>query len=195
MLVAAVAVPVAVGLWIYYGASQDARPRADAVVVLGAAQYDGKPSEVFAARLEHAAELYHAGVAPRIITVGSSLPGDEFTEAGTGGQWLARRGHVPPSRIIENPRGRDTLRSLQAADRALERRGWRSAVLVTDPWHALRSRTIARNLDMQVAISPAREGNPVVGPVDVEARYVARETLAYLYYVLFRRSAEVGPVS
>lgn len=195
MLAAAVAMPAAVGLWIYYGASRDAHPRSDAVVVLSAAQYDGKPSEVFAARLQHAAELYHAGVAPRIVTVGSSLPGDEFTEAGTGARWLTRRGHVPPSRIIANPRGRDTLRSLQAADRALERRGWTSAVLVTDPWHSLRSRTIARNLDMDVAVSPARAGNPVVGPAGVEARYIARETFAYLYYVLFRPSTEVRPAS
>lgn len=191
LLAAAVAVPLLVASRIWYVAHQDARPPSDAIVVLGAAQYNGDPSEVFTARLEHAAELYHAGVAPRVVTVGSSLPGDNFTEAGTGAEWLAEHGGVPPGRIIAKPRGHDTLWSLRAADRVLERHGWTSAVIVTDPWHSLRSRTIARDLGIGAVTSPARDGNPLVGPTGVEARYIARETLAYLYYMLFHQSTEV----
>lgn len=183
--------PVVVAAQILYVAGQDDRPPSDAIVVMGAAQYNGEPSEVFAARLDHVAELYHSGVAPRIITVGASLPGDNYTEAGTAAEWLAEQGDVPSDRILVQARGDDTLQSLRAAQQAMQRHGWSSAVIVTDPWHSLRCRTMARNMGIDASTSPARDGNPLVGPIRAEARYVARETLAYLYYLTFRQSTEL----
>lgn len=191
LLVAAVLPPVLVAGRIWYVGGQDTRPPSDAIIVLGAAQYDGDPSEVFEARLDHAAELYHQGVASRIITVGSAHEGDRYTEAGAARRWLVDRRGVPERAVVAVPRGEDTLTSLGAADDALERHGWSSAIVVTDPWHSLRSRTIARDLGIDVSTSPARDHNPVMEDSGVEVRYVGRETLAYIYYTMFHRSADV----
>lgn len=192
-LAAAVVAPMLVAFRVWYVGHQDARPPSDTIIVLGAAQYNGDPSEVFAARLDHAAELYHSGVAPRIITVGSSLPGDNYTEAGSGKRWLSTHAGVPAADIVAVPHGRDTLQSLRAAGDVMARHGWTSTVIVTDPWHSLRSRTMARSMGLEAATSPARDDNPLVGPLKVEARYIARETAAYFYYVLFRGNVEFGP--
>lgn len=191
LLACVVAGPVLVGLQVWYVAGQDDRPPSDAIVVMGAAQYNGDPSQVFTARLQHAAELYHDGVAPRIVTVGASVEGDTFSEAGAGEQWLLEQAGIPRDDIVAAPEGRDTLQSLHAADRTLTRRGWESAVIVTDPWHSLRCRTMAEDMGIDAATSPARDGNPMVGPLEVDARYLTRETLAYIYYVIFRQSTEV----
>jgi uncharacterized SAM-binding protein YcdF (DUF218 family) len=130
----------AAGVW--WTARQDDRPPSDAIVVLGASQYDGRPSSVFEARLEHAKRLYDAGVAERVVTVGGGAPGDRTTEAQAGARYLEQRG----VEVVAVPEGRDTLESLQAVDRLFDERGWSSAVVVTDPWHSLRSRTMARDL-------------------------------------------------
>ncbi|HUR50957.1 MAG TPA: YdcF family protein, partial [Mycobacteriales bacterium] len=88
--------------------------------------------------------------------------------------------------------GSDTLQSVKAVARELDERGWHSAVIVTDPWHCLRSRRMAQDLGLEVHTSPTRSG-PAVGSRGTEVRYVARETAAYLYYRLFHRSSEAGP--
>lgn len=191
LVAVAVAAPVLVGLQVWHVAGLDQRPSADAIVVLGAAQYNGEPSDVFTARLEHAAELYHADVASRIVTVGASLAGDNFTEAGTAARWLAEHADVPRGHIVAKKKGHDTLQSLRAADRAMQAHGWSSAVIVTDPLHSLRCRTMARDMGMRAATSPAREGNPMVGSTRIELRYLARETLAQIYYLLFRQSTDM----
>ena len=77
---------------VWWVARQDDRPRSDAIVVLGASQFDGRPSPVFKARLDHAKNLYDAGVAPRIVTVGGGAPGDRFTEARAGARYLRDKG-------------------------------------------------------------------------------------------------------
>ena len=164
---------------IWWTARQDERPRSDAIVVLGASQFDGRPSSVFEARLEQAKRLYDAGVAPRVVTVGAGAPGDRTTEAESGARYLRQRG-VEALAVAE---GRDTLESLHAVQHVFAERGWRSAVLVTDPWHALRSRTIARDLGLAAAASPTRAG-PSVRTRGTQLRYIARETAAYLYYRL-----------
>jgi uncharacterized SAM-binding protein YcdF (DUF218 family) len=174
---------------VWYVARQDDRPRSDAIVVLGASQFDGRPSAVFRARLDHAAELFEAGVAPRIVTVGGNREGDRFTEAQAGKNYLASKGI---SSVVAVGVGNDTLQSLKALDELYEQRGWTSAVLVTDPWHSLRSRRMAQDLGITAATSPARSG-PAVATRSTELRYVARETAAYLYYRAFHRSSEAGP--
>jgi uncharacterized SAM-binding protein YcdF (DUF218 family) len=173
---------------VWWVARQDDHPRSDAIVVLGASQFDGKPSTVFRARLLHAKVLYDAGVAPRVITLGGGAPGDRTTEAAAGASFLRDRG------VDAMPigKGRNTLQSLQALQVEFRQQGWHSAVLVTDPWHELRARRMASDLGIKAASSPTRAG-PAVRDRATEFRYVARETAAYLYYRLFGASSEAGP--
>jgi len=174
---------------VWWVARQDERPRSDAIVVLGASQFDGRPSKVFASRLDHAAALFEQGVAPRVVTLGGGQPGDRFTEAQAGASYLKQRGVTS---VVTVGKGSDTLQSLRALDRVMEDRGWSSVVLVTDPWHSLRSRRMAQDLGLEVHTSPTRRG-PAVATRGTEIRYIARETAAYLYYRLFHRSSEAGP--
>jgi uncharacterized SAM-binding protein YcdF (DUF218 family) len=172
---------------VWWTARQDSRPASDAIVVLGASQYDGRPSEVFEARLRHAAALYEEGVAPRVITLGGSQPGDRFTEAAAGEEFLVSEG-VPRVRVLAVGEGSDTLESLEAYRRVAEERGWGSAVLVTDPWHSLRARTMARDLGLEAQTSPTRSG-PIVQTRGTQLRYIARETAALLLYEVTGHSA------
>jgi uncharacterized SAM-binding protein YcdF (DUF218 family) len=162
---------------VWWVARDDDRARTDAIVVLGASQYDGTPSPVLEARLEHALTLYQDGVAPTIITVGGKRPADRFTEAASGKAWLVDKG-VKGSDVVAVGEGRDTWTSLVAVDQEMEAQGWTSAVIVTDPWHSFRSREMARHLGIEATTSPTRTG-PVVQERFTEVRYVIRETGAY----------------
>jgi uncharacterized SAM-binding protein YcdF (DUF218 family) len=196
---AALAAVLAVGLVVlgtavrvWQVARQDQRPSSDAIVVLGSAQYDGRPSAIFQARLDHALSLYQAGVAPRIVTVGGNRSGDRYTEAGAGARYLRGSG-VPAGAVVAVERGSDTLESLRAVAGVFGEHGWRSAVLVSDPWHMLRTQRMATDLGIAAVGSPSRSG-PVVQTRETELRYVLRETAAYLYYRLFHASSETaGP--
>ena len=176
-------------MWL--AARDDDRRVSDAIVVLGAAQFDGRPSSVFTARLVHARDLWRDDVAPRIITVGGSLPGDRFTEAAAGKRWLAENG-VPARRVVAVGTGDDTLTSVTAVQERMQRRGWSTAVIVTDPWHALRTSSMAAARGIDAVVSPTRRG-PAVRTRETEVRYILRETLAYLYWKAFHRSADSGP--
>lgn len=177
-----------VWIHIWLVAREDHHPRSDAIVILGAAEYNGTPSAVFAARLNHAITLYDEHVAPSVVTVGGREPGDVYTEASAGEDYLAKHG-IPRSAIVALPSGRDTLQSLQAVHTAFVAKHWQSAVLVTDPWHELRARTMARDLGITAYTSPERSG-PAVAGRGVEFRYIARETEAYIYYELFHDDNE-----
>jgi uncharacterized SAM-binding protein YcdF (DUF218 family) len=169
-------------------ARQDDRQPADAVVVLGAAQYDGQPSSIFAARLKHAAALYDDKLAPRIVTTGGGRPGDAYTEAEAGRRYLIKLG-VPPSAVIAVPVGTDTLGSLQAVAARAAQDGWSKALIVSDPWHSLRARQMARDSGLTAWTSPTRSG-PVVQTRETQARYIVRETGAMLYYELTHASVD-----
>ncbi|GAA4882951.1 YdcF family protein [Actinomycetospora straminea] len=166
----------------------DERQPVDMIVVLGAAQYDGRPSPVFRARLQHALELYEEGVAPRIVTVGGAAAGDAFTEAQAGEQWLVENG-VPGQALLPVDEGRDTYESFEAVAAVAEARGWRSAVLVSDPWHSLRSRTMADDVGLEATTSPTKRG-PVVQTRETQFRYIVRETGALIYYHLTHGSPD-----
>ncbi len=174
-------------LRVWWTARQDSHPVSDAIVVLGASQYDGRPSGVFEARLRHAVALFEQGVAPRVVTLGGSRPGDRFTEAAAGEEFLVAEG-VPRLRVLAVGEGSDTLESLEAYERVAGERGWRSAVLVTDPWHSLRARTMARDLGLEAETSPTRSG-PIVQTRGTQLRYIARETAALLLYEVTGHSA------
>ena len=173
---------------IWWVARQDDRPRSDAIVVLGASQFDGRPSSVFKARLQHARKLYEADVAPRVITVGGGREGDRTTEAQAGAAFLRAR----DVEVVAVPEGRNTLQSVQAVEELMREQGWETAVVVTDPWHALRARSMARDVGIDAESSPTRAG-PSVRTRATQLRYIARETLAYLYYKALGRSGESGP--
>ncbi|ASO22087.1 uncharacterized SAM-binding protein YcdF (DUF218 family) [Actinoalloteichus hoggarensis] len=167
---------------VWFVARQDDRSRADVVVVLGAAQYDGRPSAVLEARLQHAVTLYESGVADHILTVGGRQAGDNYTEAEASEIWLVENG-VPPDRVIAVGEGVDTLGSFRVSARAISDRGWDSAVIVSDPWHSLRARTMARDAGIDAWVSPTRRG-PIVQTRETQARYIVRETAALLHYRL-----------
>jgi uncharacterized SAM-binding protein YcdF (DUF218 family) len=180
LCLAALAVFVWTAFRVWKVAREDHRGTVDAIVVLGASQFDGRPSPIFAARLSHAKELYDDGVAPRIMTLGGGAPGDRFTEGGSGARWLRDHG-VPATAVTAVEEGRNTIDSLEAATPKLISQGVRSIVVVSDPWHSLRSRTIARDLGFTASTSPTRSG-PAVRTRATQFRYILRETGAYLLY-------------
>ena len=158
--------------------------RADVILVLGAAQYDGVPSPVFEGRLRHAALLYREGRADTIVVLGGAAPGDRSTEADAGRDWLISDG-LPSDAVVASPEGTTTLESLEAAAEWMSDRDLRSAFLVSDPWHNLRVKRMASDLGIEAYASATwqsaarTEGTRFGGYV--------RETFAYLYYRLFER--------
>ncbi|NHC45034.1 YdcF family protein [Motilibacter aurantiacus] len=185
-LAAGAAYLVVTAIRVVQVAGIDDRGPSDAIVVLGASQRNGKPAPVLQARLEQAMALYAERAAPRVVTVGGGRPGDRSTEARAGKEWLVEHG-VPAEDVIAVPVGSDTFESLEAVSAQLRDKGWRSVVLVTDPWHELRSRTMARDLGLDAVTSPTRSGPSTGTPRS--ARYIARETLAYAAYSLLGERA------
>jgi uncharacterized SAM-binding protein YcdF (DUF218 family) len=155
---------------------------ADAIVVLGAAQYNGTPSPVFRGRLDHAVLLWQQGRSDRVATVGGNQPGDRTTEAAAGRSYLISRG-VPGDAVTALPVGNTTYESLQAVAEWMHEDDLRSAFLVSDPWHNARLKAMAGDLGFQGYASATwtsadtSEGSRGEGYV--------RETFAYLYYRLF----------
>lgn len=176
------------GFRVWQVARVDDRSDADVIVVLGAAQYNGEPSDFLAARLDHGARLWRAGVAPVIVTVGGALPGDAYTEAEAGRRYLLSYG-IPADVVVAVGEGSDTLSSVRAVAARGKAAGWSSAVIVSDPGHSLRARTMARDTGLDVQVSPTRSG-PVVQTRQIQVRYIVRETAALVYYKLTHGSAE-----
>ena len=152
------------------GRADDAR-EVDAIVVMGAAQYDGRPSKQLQSRLDHVVTLWQAGWAPLVVTTGGSQPGDRFTEAQASATYLVAAG-IPEDAIDQRPLGSTTRESLVGVRDVLRERGASRVLIVTDPFHALRSRTIARQLGLE-AWSSSTPSSLVHGWQDV--RYHLRE--------------------
>ncbi|MFD3812253.1 YdcF family protein [Rhodococcus sp. NPDC058639] len=188
VLLAAILVVGGTAIRVWQVARIDDRTPADAIVVLGAAQYSGTPSSVFEARLEQALKLYEAGVSPRIVTVGGKQEGDLFTEAAAGKNYLVSRG-VPAESIIAVEEGSDTLLSVEAVSRDMDELGLSSAVLVSDPWHSLRTRTMARDSGLDAWTAPTRQG-PAVFTRNSQFHAIARETGALIWYQITHFSAD-----
>jgi uncharacterized SAM-binding protein YcdF (DUF218 family) len=158
---------------VVLAACSDGARAAEAIVVLGAAQYDGRPSPVLRARLDHAADLYHRSLAPVVVVTGGSRPGDRFTEATAGATYLHGRG-VPDAAIRREVSGRSTWESLAATARFLRSEGISEVLLVSDPSHAYRVGAIAAELGLSPSVSPTPTG--AVRGADV--RGLLRETAA-----------------
>jgi uncharacterized SAM-binding protein YcdF (DUF218 family) len=166
----------------------EARP-AQAILVFGAAQYNGRPSPVLRARLDHAVDLYKRGLARVVVVTGGKEPGDRVTEAAASADYLARAG-VPDSAVLREVSGRTSWQSLAAASAFLKRRGITRVILVSDGFHALRVRAMARELGLRAYTSPTRT-SPIRG---VSAwPYFAKETVAVGVgrIVGFRRAAGI----
>ena len=135
--------------------------RADAIVVMGAAQYDGRPSPQLQARLDQVLVLWNEGAAPVVIVTGGNQPGDRFTEASTSSEYLQERG-VPASAILSEDSGRSSWESLQNVAELADRHGIGSVILVSDPFHSLRIRLMAEELGLRADTSSTRT-SPVRG--------------------------------
>ena len=148
LLLAALVLSLLLAGWASYRiwdvGNHDDRPNADAIVVLGAAQYNGRPSAILTARLEHAVELYQDGVAPWLIVTGGKADGDLTTEAASSRAYAIAHG-VPAAAILSEDRGRTTLESVRGTAAILHDRGLQTAVFVSDRTHMLRVLRIARD--------------------------------------------------
>jgi uncharacterized SAM-binding protein YcdF (DUF218 family) len=140
-------------LWLVYrtGESNQAR-RVDAIVVLGAAQYDGRPSPQLAARLDHVVTLWNKGLAPMVITTGGKRTGDRFTEAEASAKYL--EAHGVPAAVIQQVQGATSYDELAAARNLLRLRGLHRVLLVSDPYHSLRIRLVSQELGLVAYVSP-----------------------------------------
>jgi uncharacterized SAM-binding protein YcdF (DUF218 family) len=145
VLVALLAYPGWLAFRIWQQSHDDEQHSADAIVVLGAAQYNGDPSPIFEARLNHAAFLYDLGMSDTVIVTGGKQPGDNFTEAQAGNRYLAEDKDVPADAIVEVG-GSTTWESLQQVADVAEENSVDSLLLVSDPLHGYRIKTMARDL-------------------------------------------------
>jgi uncharacterized SAM-binding protein YcdF (DUF218 family) len=159
---------------VYIQARTATPQQADAIVVLGAAQYNGNPTGVFRARLDTALQLWNDGYAPLIVLTGGKMPGDAYTEAETGAQYLLDRG-VPSSALLWENQGRDTWQSMQGVDEVLDGTGVESLIIVSDGFHLLRTELMARSLGFS-ASGAASEGSPIQAWSGTEFSYIIRET-------------------
>jgi uncharacterized SAM-binding protein YcdF (DUF218 family) len=154
-LIAGVAIGGYAAYRIWDQGNRDERTPADAIVVMGAAQYDGRPSPVFAARLDHAIELFHDGVAPRLIVTGGKREGDRTTEAASARRYAIEHG-VPEEAILSEDTSRTTLQSIRRVAALMRGQGIGSAVFVSDPSHMLRVLRMASDEGISGHGSPTR---------------------------------------
>jgi uncharacterized SAM-binding protein YcdF (DUF218 family) len=159
---------------VWEASTKDRPVHSDAIIVLGAAQYNGRPSPVLAARLDHAASLFEHGVAPVVVVTGGKQPGDRFTEAEASKEYLIDRG-VPAAAILEEDKARNSFVSLKDAAAELKGRGMKQVVLVSDPYHAFRINAIAEGLGLDANVSPTQT-SPTRGLAEWKA--LGRETVA-----------------
>jgi uncharacterized SAM-binding protein YcdF (DUF218 family) len=155
-------------------ARQDQARPAGAIVVMGAAQFDGTPSAVFESRLQHGLDLYEQGLAERVVVTGGRQEGDRFTEAESGANWLRARG-VPDEALRLEVDGKNSYEQLAASQNFLSAEDVDEVIVVSDPFHGKRLEEIADELDLVAHVSPT-DTSPISGWS--EARAMVRETVA-----------------
>jgi len=184
ILLIAIVVPIFTLGKTWFVAHNSTPRKSDVIVVLGAAQFNGRPSSALLARLVEVKRIYGLGFAPLIITVGAGAPGDRTTEAASSKAWLVSHG-IGRGDVIAIPKGRDTLVSTQGYIAEMKRRGLHRVVIVTDPYHCLRAMTMANDLGAKSSCSPVRTGANSL--LHADFHYLVRETGAYLAYVTLGR--------
>ena len=164
---------------VWWDAHYPTKRSAEFAVVMGAAQYDGRPSDALEARLKESLRLYEVGLVQKIITVGAGAPGDRFTEARAGRKWLIENG-VPRNRTIEIAEGTNTINSTKAYVEYLKKNKISDVIVVTDPYHCKRSTYIAKDLGLTATCSPAQSGPYSL--TNSSLHYLWREGGAYIAY-------------
>lgn len=159
---------------VWQASRDDQAQEAGAIVVMGAAQYNGVPSPVFEARLDHGRELYEQGLSDVVVVTGGRQEGDEFSEAQAGALWLEEHG-VPEDALRLEVQGRNSWESLAASARFLEDDGIDDVMIVSDPFHSKRLEEIASEVGLEAFVSPTTD-SPVTG--GAELRAMVRETAA-----------------
>ena len=183
-----VLITVVLAIWISFviaiveSGRRDETQRADAIVVLGAAQYEGHPSPVLKARLDHAAALWTLGLAPRMIVTGGRGIGDTTSEAAVGMRYLVQHG-VPANAIAMDVEGLTTSQSMLAVRRVLGAKAQPAVILVSDPFHMLRLAILARRLHMIPLLSPTRT-SPISTRPGQQLRYVLAESIKAPYALI-----------
>ena len=174
-----------VAIWVSFvmaiveAGRRDDAGRADAIIVLGAAQYEGRPSPVLKARLDHAASLWNRGLAPRMIVTGGRGVGDTTSEAAVGRRYLVQRG-IPAGSIWMDTEGLTTSQSMVAVRRLLGTKASPSVLIVSDPFHMLRLAILTRRLHMIPLLSPTRTSPISTRPVQ-QFKYVMAESIKAPY--------------
>jgi uncharacterized SAM-binding protein YcdF (DUF218 family) len=190
ILLVIIAVPLYAVALTWHAANNPLTRNGDVIVVLGAAQLNGRPGEVLQARLDEAKRIYDLGLAPRVITVGAGAPGDRTTEAASGKYWLATNG-IKSKNITALEVGRDTWVSTENYVKFMKLKKMKDVIIVTDPFHCRRAMTMANDLGVIATCSPVQ-----TGPNSLDKsgkRYLMRETGAYLAYVsLGRRGIHIS---
>jgi vancomycin permeability regulator SanA len=158
--------------------------QADVIVVLGAAQLNGKPGEALEARLVEAKRIFDLGYAPQIITVGGGAPGDRTTEGASGKYWLRMNG-VLARKITAIEVGRYTLQSTKAYTKIMKKRFVSDVIIVTDAYHCKRAMTMANDQDVVSTCSPVQTGPNTLSQSGY--KYLIREAAAYLAYITVGR--------
>jgi uncharacterized SAM-binding protein YcdF (DUF218 family) len=161
--------------WVWWVSRLDQRHPADAIVVLGAAQYNGRPSPVLKARLDHAVILYRAGLAPNVVVTGGIGTGDRISEAAVGHRYLRALG-VPDAAIVVRPDGRTTDESMNSVAEWMHGRELTRILLVSDPFHMARLKIEARRASLHAFVSPTRT-SPITPGSKREIGYLALEAL------------------
>lgn len=160
---------------VLLAAGLDERRPADAIVVLGAAQYNGRPSPVLQSRLDHALKLYRQKLAPVVVLTGGIGEGDRESEATVGKRYLAARG-VPAKRIVLRPRGRSTHESMDDVAEWAREEKLDTLLLVSDPFHLARLKVEARRIGLAAYVSPTRT-SPISDNPTLELEYLLAEAV------------------
>lgn len=167
------------GSRIVHAAAESPTKKADVIVVFGAAEYVGRPSPVFKARLDHAYELFEKGMAPVVITTGGSAQDPDFSEGGVGRSYLQRRG-VPEQALIEETQGSDTAQSAARVANIMRANGMGRCIAVSDAYHVFRIRALLEHEGVQVEVAPRPESRP--HPLWERFEAVMREAASYLVW-------------
>jgi uncharacterized SAM-binding protein YcdF (DUF218 family) len=183
-VVVLLAYPLYLGFQVWSQSHRDENHSADAIVVLGAAQYDGEPSPIFKARLDQAAYLYREGFSTTVIVTGGKQEGDRFTEAEAGANYLVSQGVPSEAFLLEN-QGSTTLESLREVRELADEHGIESVLLVSDPMHSERIKRIAGDLKFSDVYSSPASYISLNRSRATKARELAREVASIIAYEIF----------
>lgn len=169
------------GFRIVAAAGESPTGNADAIVIFGAAEYAGRPSPVYKARLDHAFDLFLKGMAPVVITTGGAAQDPDFSEGGVGRDYLIRRG-IPEQKLIAETQSSDTAQSASRVAVIMRANGMHTCIAVSDAYHVFRIRSLLEHEGIHAEVAPRPESRPKSAWQRFSA--VLREALSYLLWEL-----------